>query len=203
MSFKGEEVKPSFFDLCVIGAALVAASGGAAAAGEDLERCLYSNGKSIDQRVCDALRKSQSDKVKSRDQQFIADQQRSAQYQVFRANQEAEREKQLAEEQRREAEYQEALRKRSEEIARRNEENLREYQAAERAQAAKDATRKQECGADYKTLTIGMTIDRAKRCVANFKLAGQINRADGVVSTYRAGRYYAHVMDGRIVSWGN
>lgn len=196
-------MKRSFVALCVIEAALIAASGGAAAAGEDLERCLYNNGKSIDQRVCDVLRKHQAELDQRRERQALIDQEMKAKYQAFQAEKAAERERQIAEERRREEQYQQELAKRAEEVRLQDEQRQREYEASERVLASKDAARKQECGADYRILSIGMPIERAKRCVANFKLAGQINRADGVVSTYRSGRYYAHVMDGRIVSWGN
>lgn len=58
------------------------------------------------------------------------------------------------------------------------------------------------CGADYGVLRIGMTIGRANECYGAFKLKNQINRADGIISTYWRGGTYIHVMGGRIVSWG-
>ena len=64
------------------------------------------------------------------------------------------------------------------------------------------AAGKAKCGDDYKSPKIGMSIDRVRACVTPVKLKGQLNRADGVVSTFVGGNAYFHVMEGRIISWG-
>lgn len=73
----------------------------------------------------------------------------------------------------------------------------REHKAASR-----EAALKASCGTDYKAPRIGMSIDRAQQCVTVMRVTGQLNRADGVITTYQGGGAYFHVMDGRIVAWG-
>ena len=172
------------------------------AAGEDLERCLYNNGIPMDSRVCDLLNKNAA---------------RKAEEQV-RMRERRERERELANEQRAqdEAKQQEAQREREAKQAEWQAKEVKQHAIALKAQqeqiqwekatakAASERTAKQKfiCGEDYRSPRVGMTLVRAKECVADFKLKGQINRADGVVSMYMAGQTYLHVMDGTIVSWG-
>ncbi len=47
-----------------------------------------------------------------------------------------------------------------------------------------------------------MSVDRVKECVTPVKMTSQINRADGIVSTYQGGGAYFHVMEGRVIAWG-
>ena len=118
----------------------------------------------------------------------------------------AKAEAQKAEDQKQEREEQERIAAHAAEQERINKEMEAERVASEKAQAAfsaKLAARKKECGADFETPRIGMTLERAKHCVGSLKLKGQINRPDGVVSTYWAGNIYVHVMSGKIVSWGD
>lgn len=81
-----------------------------------------------------------------------------------------------------------------------------EEERRERAERKKRETAvaeaKARCGRDYKTLTVGMRIERAQECAAPLKLTGQVNRPDGVASIYTAGELWAAVMDGRIIAWG-
>lgn len=79
-------------------------------------------------------------------------------------------------------------------------------EADERRQAAKatkaSADLKSKCGADYKAPRIGMTMTRVKECVSpSFKVSGQINTAQGVVTTYKAPGGYLHVIDDKVVEW--
>ena len=74
--------------------------------------------------------------------------------------------------------------------------------AESRKSEALAATRKAACGKDYLNPQIGMAIERAQQCVGAFKVSAQLNKADGVVTTYRGNSTYLHVMSGRIVSWG-
>lgn len=80
----------------------------------------------------------------------------------------------------------------------------REQAHAERQEAKKTSALKAQCGVDYKNPTIGMPIERVRQCVASsLTVAGQVNRADGVVTTYTtsSGAFF-HVMKGRVVAWG-
>lgn len=73
---------------------------------------------------------------------------------------------------------------------------------AERKVQQAAAIVKTRCGADYKAPRIGMSIARAQECVTPMQVTGQINRADGIVTTYRGGGgSYFHAMNGVIVSW--
>lgn len=81
----------------------------------------------------------------------------------------------------------------------------REEREEQRQQAklkADRAARMKQCGDDFGSPRIGMSLARAKECVGNFRLVSEVNRADGVVSTYRTGSMYIHVMGGRISAWG-
>lgn len=69
-------------------------------------------------------------------------------------------------------------------------------------EAKATAAAKAKCGADYKAPRIGMPITRAQECVTSMRVTAQLNRADGVVTTYQGGGAYFHVMNGLIVSWG-
>lgn len=77
----------------------------------------------------------------------------------------------------------------------------KQERAAKARQSAKTSELKQKCGNDYKNPAIGMRIERLQECVSPVKLYSQINRADGVVSTYRSGSLIAHVMSGRVIAW--
>lgn len=172
------------------------------AKGEDIERCLYNNGQPMDQRVCDTLRKKAAQDAAAAEKH----KERMAAERALHDEQQAQAETKRQEVQR----EQEA--KQAERRAKQEEQNATALKAQQEqiqwekatAKAASERTAKQKaiCGDDYKSMRVGMTLDRAKECVADFKLKGQINRADGVVSTYRAGPIYLHVMDGKIVSWG-
>lgn len=81
------------------------------------------------------------------------------------------------------------------------EEQRAEAVATRKAQARASA-RQVACGSDYLNPQIGMSIQRAQQCVGTFKVSAQINRADGIVTTYQGARTYLHVMDGRVISWG-
>ncbi|WP_294376032.1 hypothetical protein [Pseudacidovorax sp.] len=73
---------------------------------------------------------------------------------------------------------------------------------AERRAAEATADRRARCGSDYQSPKIGMSVDRVKECVTPVKMTSQINRADGIVSTYQGGGAYFHVMEGRVIAWG-
>ena len=98
----------------------------------------------------------------------------------------------------------EFLAKRADEDATRKKVELawrRQEREAQRARDTKIAALKEYCGVDYKNPTIGMKLDRVKECVAPVKLVSQINREDGVVSTYQYGSLFIHTMSGNVVAW--
>ncbi|EGI75896.1 hypothetical protein [Hylemonella gracilis] len=83
------------------------------------------------------------------------------------------------------------------------EQRRQELQAQRLANEKETDARQKECGGDYGTPRVGMSLERAKYCVGDLRLKGQVNRSDGVVSTYWAGKVYLHVMNGKVVSWGD
>lgn len=73
-----------------------------------------------------------------------------------------------------------------------------------RQEAAAVVKAKAVCGGDYKNPSIGMTVERLRQCVSNsLKIAGQVNRADGIVTTYTtsSGAFF-HMMNGKVIAWG-
>jgi hypothetical protein len=83
---------------------------------------------------------------------------------------------------------------------------LEELERTEKREAAKaskaTAAKKAACGADYMRVRIGMDVARVQQCVTSMRVTGQIQRADGVLTTYAGGGAFFHVMNGRIVAWG-
>jgi hypothetical protein len=171
-------------------------------AADDLVNCIYkSTGIAMDPKICEGMRRYEAQKIADAERyKKIAEEDRAraaqaqAEYDAAKA----------VEQQKREVTHQEWVKKneaQKAELQREQDASDREYAAEEKAVALAEAKRKTTCGDDYKNLQIGMAISRAQQCVSAFKLVGQLNRADGVVSTYRSGYVYAHVMNGRIVSW--
>lgn len=176
------------------------------AAGEDLKRCLYNNGRSMEHGVCDILRKNAAKKeAENKSYQDRAVVQRAlaaeqkAQTEAKQQELQRERDARFAEQRAKEQERAEE----SKAMALKAQQEQAQWEkSTARAASERVAKQKATCGDDYRAPRVGMTLTRAKECVADFKLKGQINRADGVVSTYMAGQTYLHVMDGKIVSWG-
>lgn len=77
----------------------------------------------------------------------------------------------------------------------------RRERIAAKKQAQMIEEKKALCGDDYGQARIGMTLVRAQQCVGKFKLRSEVNRADGILSTYVSDSTYIYVMNGRIVSW--
>jgi len=75
----------------------------------------------------------------------------------------------------------------------------------EKLQEAKErrvtAQLKKQCGADFRRPMIGQTVTRFQLCVAQVDEIGQINRTDGVVTTYEGSGYIIQAMNGRVVAW--
>lgn len=175
---------------------------GANAAPPDLENCRYQNGLPIDKIDCDALRRLQQAR-EARE----AEQQRRAAEAYSRAR--AEQDDTQAKRREQEAQIEAARTERKKEHearmadldAKRRADELAEAKA-DAAAAAREKARKLTCGADYKNPQVGMRIERAQECIAAMQVTAQVNRADGVLTTYVGGGAYFHVMDGRIVAWG-
>lgn len=87
------------------------------------------------------------------------------------------------------------------EMAKAQEAEERAERLAQKKREAEVAEKKARCGSDFNTPSIGMRIERVQECLAPAKLVSQINRADGVVSTYRSGSLTFHVMSGRVIAW--
>jgi hypothetical protein len=81
----------------------------------------------------------------------------------------------------------------------------------------KENARREKCGNDLRQIRVGITLDRLKQCwrdFGRFRLSGQVNRADGVMSIYELPSYIAgsdmvyaigvsaiYVIDGKVVGW--
>lgn len=183
---------------------LIAATSSIATAAVDynLETCMFSNGLPMHPKSCESL--------KQRELKVAAEQKRFREQDAARR---AARDEQLAQaatkeqdaKREREAKHVTYLAEQEKlnEMGRKaRQEQIDWERTTAKAYADKTAKQKAQCGDDYRAPKVGMSLARAKDCVADFKLKGQINRADGVVSTYTAGQTYLHVMDGKIVSWG-
>jgi membrane protein involved in colicin uptake len=186
----------------LLGLLLSAPIAGALAVDYDLQTCMFNNGLPMHPQSCESLRKraaeqsleQEKNKRRAAENRAIADKNREA-AEAAQAIERARQDEERAAHKRKEAE-------RIATFHREQDERDREYAAEIKAAEASEAKKKAACGTDYRNLQIGMQITRAQQCVASFKMTSQINRADGVISTYQSGRLYAHVMDGKIVSWG-
>ncbi len=128
---------------------------------------------------------------------------------LAQAEEKRKQEEQQARWEKEEQERQLAIQKQNEEYQRELAREGRQQVAAQKQRRVQQAkvvaeqkTLQQVCGNDYKALRIGLPLFRANQCYGKFVLRGQINRADGVISTYVHGGTYANVMNGLIVSWG-
>lgn len=197
----------------------------------DLDRCRYKDGGTISPDLCLKLRNSElrfkekranEERIRSEQREVMRieneerqikkandERTRSEQREAIRKENEERRIKQAEENLMRAQQLEEKKRLEAEGVARRKkqyeaeaaEDERRERVAAKR-QAQIVEEKKAICGDDYGQAKIGMSLARAQQCVAKFKLSSEINRADGIISTYTAGAMYIHVMNGRIVSWG-
>lgn len=168
---------------------------------EDLVNCRWENGKPLPPKVCETLRrveKEQAAKRAKEEADRAAGVEREREHKARQQAQLEEQQRQSAERREKEAAEQRA---RLEKWERQRAEDEKEDRRQAKIAADKKKAKMDECGNDYATPSIGMTLERANRCVATFKLVSQLNRADGVVSTYSAGRIRIHVMGGKIAAW--
>lgn len=75
-------------------------------------------------------------------------------------------------------------------------------EAYARKAKARAATMKAACGNDYKKPRIGMTLGRIRQCISEVVLTAELNRADGVMSTYETSDARFYVTGGKLVAWG-
>lgn len=172
-------------------------------ADEDLENCIWArSGEKMSDKTCNAFRAEVAADVAAKER-AAAESKRFKLDQAERAAaQEQENKAVLENNKRLEDEWQAKKKADEAEDKRETQAYDRKERAAQKANATREQAIKDRCNADYKKPRIGMTIARAQDCVAKFRLTAELNRADGVVSTYEAGRTYLNVMDGHIVSWG-
>ena len=173
------------------------------ARGEDLVNCRFSDGQYIVPKLCDRLRQQDIEDRNHRAEQ----KEQLRQQQVVEDERRRKTEEEAAERHKR---WDLAEQERKKEQAVRQEKSDAEYAKYEQDEARREKrvaeetkSKKERCGEDYGAPKIGMTIERAKDCVGNFKLISQLNRADGVVSTYRSGRIHISVMNGKIGAWNS
>lgn len=167
-----------------------------------LAECKLANGRRMEERVCKETQQALAAVYEGERKRL----ERAAASRAEHERYEAERKQREEEQARKQAQW---AAERAAERARQEAEFQKQQaqrDAEERAEARRDAAataaRKAACGSDYANPRIGMTLERAQQCVGNYKLVGQLNRADGVVSTYLGPKRYLHVMGGQIVAWG-
>lgn len=174
----------------------------AQAVGYNLETCMFDNGLPMHPKSCESLKQREVKVAADAKRYSELDAARRATREEQRVQAEAKEQDAKREREAKHATYLAEQEKLNEMGRKARQEQIDWERSTAKAAANQEAVLKQECGKDYKAISIGMPIERAQRCVANLKLTGQINRADAVVSTYESGRLYAHVIRGKIVSWG-
>lgn len=135
------------------------------------------------------------------DQRAAQAEQRQRAVEAARAEDEARRRSQAEKEA---AWHKELAARAAAETERRRAEDARwaaETAAAEAADARRVAALRKACGKDYMTPRIGMPIERALQCLGKFRRTGQVNRKDGVLTTYTNGSAMLQEIDGKLVSW--
>lgn len=169
----------------------------------DLVHCRFNNGIAMPEDECIALRKYYADVEAKRAAQDAYLAKANAEYETKRAVEREKRDQDQAKWAAERAEKQAKDAERDAEYKRQSAADDKAYALAEKKAAAAEDLRKSKCGGDYKKPSIGMTMDRVRECVStSFKLAGQTNTDQGVVTTYRAPGGYLHVIDGKVVQWG-
>lgn len=179
----------------------LAIAGSCYASSLDLSTCTFANGVKVPDDECAVYRKLEEQK------KALADQREKQRLEAVEAEARFQQERQQAAQEMR-RKHEAALKRQQEEFEKRQQEyeaqraiEDREYEQAQRRARAAEAAAKANCGDDFKSPRVGMTIQRAKQCVGRFKMVAQINRADGVVTTYRGNAGTLHVMQGVVIAW--
>lgn len=175
----------------------------APAAPPDLHACRYSNGISIEADVCQVLRRRAAEDSARQEAQAAALERLTRENEAEQAARQQRQADNLAAAQA--AREAEAARQRAalQQVRARMDAEDKADARREAQQAATRTAAKASCGTDYLAPRIGMSIERARQCVSpSLQVTGQINRQDGVVTTYRtSGGATFHTMNGVIVAW--
>lgn len=65
-----------------------------------------------------------------------------------------------------------------------------------------EANRVKACGKDYANMKIGMRFIKAKDCLPDLKLIGQVSTPRGTVSNYSNGDFFVSELGGEVIAWG-
>lgn len=201
-STQGNNIKPKWWVL-VVAAVLIGAGGAALAQDTNLQSCRYSNGLKIPADECAVYQRLEREKQEAAERARLqSEQSRAAEAARQKERDDKAAQDRLAYQARQQREQAELDgRTRAYEEEREREDRIERQQA--RRSLGKTEALKASCGSDYLAPKIGMPIGRALQCVGKYKLTAQLNRADGVVTTYTGAAGYLHVMDGRVVAWGH
>jgi hypothetical protein len=168
----------------------------------DLVNCIWKGGQPMKERDCRIFRNQAAEDAASRehDRKLAEESERRSREAEAKRQEELERFKARRDEilARENAEKEEARARTKASL----DQSEREEAARERREAANERSMKKTCGDDYRSPKVGMAIDRAKQCLGRLTLKGQVNRANGVISTYYGAGFFLHEMGGKVVAWG-
>jgi hypothetical protein len=196
----------------------VLVTGSAFASGEDLVNCLHNNGNAMNPLDCELQRKiAAEDKAKEdvyqkqRDADEAASKRRRADYdsganlETCHWNTGTEIGEKFCEKLRKDQQEKERDAQHVRETAEAEIKRQKESDAIGRAfqleQARELAAQKRKCGKDYRTIRIGMTIERLDECTAGASYVNETVTQDGVIETYRTRSSYVNVKNGKIISY--
>lgn len=169
---------------------------------EPLANCTYKTGVRMPPDECVLFQKAEAEKERRAAQQatLLEENRRiEAEYNRARAVEQA---RQLEAHKLRQQQDAEEIAQRQAAYERQRQQEERQETARERARSNEVASRKKACGEDYLQPRIGMTVERARQCLGAIYVTGQINRVDGVVTSYAGRGIHLHVMKGQIIAWG-
>ena len=164
---------------------------------ESLAQCKLANGKAIEADVCARWQRALETAISAERSQALREERH--QYELNTVS-EAFLKEQAAAAEKREREAA-AAKDRARIDRERQEQAEAEYKARRAEEDRQEAALEKACGRDYNQPRVGMTAARADQCVGDLIMKSQINRRDGVVTTYLSGSYYLHVMAGKVVAW--
>lgn len=171
----------------------------------DTVNCRWKDGRDMNARDCEFFRKLKaSDEAEEAAHQARSQARLAKQREEREAQEQAKAERIAADKKEREERHELEKQKNktlAQQWAQEDARIEREERQQQIKQQAVQADLKKRCGNDYRRPAIGLTIDRFNLCVAAIKSTGQINRADGVITTFQGSGYIVHGMDGRVVAW--
>lgn len=167
----------------------------------DLSACTWPDGRAMPPKLCEGMRvhaaKRAAEAARAQALRDEADQSAAAEAAARRASEAQVAADRKIEEEKRHARWQVE----DEERKQRLRDLQRQAEDEEAAQEQLIASRRKECGSDFANPRIGMSLARAQRCVGTFSKISETQSARGVMSTWRAGPIYLHVVGGSIVHW--